>query len=590
MASNITERPVHDALGELRQDRDRFVALAFSSADMLFELDREQRVVFAAGATGALLGAESKDLAGRDFADIATSHDRPMIHEAFAVAATGARINGLVCRLEGQFGKTPPLMLLGHQVPDLDGHYYLGLRLGAKDMGAFASKDSPTLGASGLPTGASFATLAGAKLTELGDDSDCKLTLLNLGEIDALRSRLDVENSKELSVAIGGVLRASAIGGELAGEIDSKNYGIVHRPDADLAGLTQRIEILTRNVDPEKRGIGVVLATVALDALDGDPDQSSKALNYIFSQFADTDPNEFSINTLAQGLSEMAHDAESRITQFQQILRDGDFAIAFQPVVDLVTLKPHHFEALARFPHLPEGVSPYDTITFAEQTGMIREFDLAMCRRVLEWLAMEGSKGHRYSMGGRVGEAGRQAPHYKAAVNISGTSIASKPFVMELHKLLKQYVGLPDSLIFEITESAKIRDLEKVNATVQSLRRAGHKVCLDDFGAGAAAFQYLRDLEVDVVKIDGAYVKGALKTEKGMAFLRAMASLCNDLGITTIAEMVEDQESLNFIRSCKVGYGQGYLFGRPSFDISSFDAPGPSNFGHAKQRVVGGAR
>ncbi|MFT5540251.1 MAG: EAL domain-containing protein (putative c-di-GMP-specific phosphodiesterase class I) [Alphaproteobacteria bacterium] len=192
--------------------------------------------------------------------------------------------------------------------------------------------------------------------------------------------------------------------------------------------------------------------------------------------------------------------------------------------------------------------------------------------------------------GGRNDKADRRSPRYKVAVNLSGTSIASKPFVMKLHKLLAQYAGFAGSLIFEITESAKIRDLEKVNATVQSLRRAGHKVCLDDFGAGAAAFQYLRDLEVDVVKIDGAYVKGALKTEKGMAFLRAMAGLCNDLGITTIAEMVEDQQSRQFLRDCGVGYGQGYLFGRPSFDISSFEAPGPSDFAKAKKGAVGGAR
>ncbi|MFT5540250.1 MAG: EAL domain-containing protein (putative c-di-GMP-specific phosphodiesterase class I) [Alphaproteobacteria bacterium] len=142
------------------------------------------------------------------------------------------------------------------------------------------------------------------------------------------------------------------------------------------------------------------MATVALDALDGEPGQSVKALNYIFSQFAEAGPNEFSIDTLAQGLSEMANDAESRISQFQKILKNGDFAIAFQPVVDLVTQRPHHFEALVRFPHLPDGESPYETITFAEQTGMIREFDLAMCTRVLEWLVTEGSKGQGYDMGG----------------------------------------------------------------------------------------------------------------------------------------------------------------------------------------------
>ena len=269
----------------------------------------------------------------------------------------------------------------------------------------------------------------------------------------------------------------------------------------------------------------------------------------------------------------MVNDAGSRIAHFKDILRNGQFAIAFQPVVDLATHRPHHFEALARFQHLPDGASPYDTITFAEQTGMIRDFDLAMCERVVDWLQM----------------AGRQGQRYKVAVNLSGTSIASKPFVMELHKLLRSHHGLANSLIFEITESAKIRDLEAVNATVQSLRRAGHKVCLDDFGAGAAAFQYLRDLEVDVVKIDGAYVRGALETEKGMAFLRAMTGLCHDLGITTVAEMVEDRQSLQFLRDCGVGYGQGYLFGRPSLDIGAFDAPRPSNFGVPKKRGTGAA-
>src|SRR5690606_37979167 len=156
----------------------------------------------------------------------------------------------------------------------------------------------------------------------------------------------------------------------------------------------------------------------------------------------------------------------------------------------------------------------------------------AMCGRVLDWLE----------------HAGRQGQRYKVAVNLSGTSIASRPFVAALHRPLRSHPNAAESLIFEITESAKTRNLAAVNATIQSLRRAGHKVCLDDFGAGAAAFQYLRELEVDVVKIDGAYVRGALRTEKSMAFLRAMAGLCHDLGITTVAEMVEDRRSLQFLR------------------------------------------
>lgn len=559
-----------DPPGDLRHDRDRFVALAFSSADMLVELDRNRRIVFTAGATGALIGADARDLGGRDFADLVTVQDRAMVAEALTVAAAGTRINGLVCHLEGEFGKTPPLMLLGYQVPDLDGHFFLSLRLGAKDIGAFSKRGDSPLADSGLPRATAFAELAGEKLAELAGGEACKLTMLRLGDMEALCGRLDAEHRHELETAIGGALRASALGGELAGELAPDSYGIVHHAGANIDSLARRIEDLSRNADPQKRGVDISQANVALEA-GGDPREAAKALNYIFARFAETDPDEFSIATLREGIATMMSVTENRISQFRGLLHDGSFAVAFQPVVDLATQRPHHFEALVRFPHLPVGTSPYETIIFAEQTGMIRDFDLVMCDRVMEWLDA----------------AGRQGQRYKVAVNLSGTSIASKPFVMELHRMLKQYRGHSDSIIFEITESAKIKDLEQVNATVQSLRRAGHKICLDDFGAGAAAFQYLRDLEVDVVKIDGAYVKGALETDKGKAFLRAMSSLCSELGITTVAEMVEDRHTLDFLRDCGVGYGQGYLFGRPSLDISSFEAPRPSDFGTGRKRVAG---
>ncbi|MEE8515854.1 MAG: EAL domain-containing protein, partial [Alphaproteobacteria bacterium] len=201
-------------------------------------------------------------------------------------------------------------------------------------------------------------------------------------------------------------------------------------------------------------------------------------------------------------------------------------------------------------------------ITFAEQTGLICDFDLAMCEKVVNWLDKGGRKGR----------------HYMVAVNLSGSSIGSPRFVDALHDLLQKKNSLRHRILFEITESARITDLEAVNRSVQSLRDAGHKICLDDFGAGAAAFQYLRALDIDVVKIDGGYVRNALSTDKGTAFLKAMAGMCKDLGIVTVAEWVEDEQCLSFLRECGVDYGQGYLFGAPSSDITMFEAPHPNLF------------
>ena len=130
-------------------------------------------------------------------------------------------------------------------------------------------------------------------------------------------------------------------------------------------------------------------------------------------------------------------------------------------------------------------------------------------------------------------------------------------------------------LLFEVTESAKIGNLLEVNRVIQELRRAGHSVCLDDFGAGEAAFQYLGALEVDIVKLDGAYIHKALISRRGKAVLKAMASMCGELGITAVAEMIETKEHLDLVRDCGIGFGQGYYLGQPNTNLSAFDAPRP---------------
>ena len=95
------------------------------------------------------------------------------------------------------------------------------------------------------------------------------------------------------------------------------------------------------------------------------------------------------------------------------------------------------------------------------------------------------------------------------AVNISGMSVDNAEYAKQLHALLDADSWLKHFMLFEITESARVADLKKANAFVQGLRGKGFHVCLDDFGAGAASFQYLSVLEVDVVKLDGSAVKNA---------------------------------------------------------------------------------
>jgi EAL domain-containing protein (putative c-di-GMP-specific phosphodiesterase class I) len=237
----------------------------------------------------------------------------------------------------------------------------------------------------------------------------------------------------------------------------------------------------------------------------------------------------------------------------KRVASTGDFDAVLQPVVDACTGRIHHYEALARFPGAGVALSAHEHISLAERTGLITVFDLAMVRKMIAWLE---SRGRRHG-------------DLRVAVNVSGRSLGSPPCLADLEALLGENPWLRGRLMFEITESAHIGNLVAANSFLQRLRRRGFMVCLDDFGAGAADFEYLGCLEVDIVKLDGAWLGGA-RAPRGEAYFRALTGLCRELGIATVAEMVEDEAGLALARNCGATYVQGFLFGMPSAEPGTF--------------------
>jgi EAL domain-containing protein (putative c-di-GMP-specific phosphodiesterase class I) len=186
-------------------------------------------------------------------------------------------------------------------------------------------------------------------------------------------------------------------------------------------------------------------------------------------------------------------------------------------------------------------------IIFGEDIGMAPSFDMAVCERALNYLQYK-SQGRRT----------------KFAVNLSGLSIQNEHFFKNLTAKLASFKGAADRIMFEITESAAIQDLDAVSKYVQILRDQGYKVCLDDFGAGAAAFQYLQKLPVDYVKIDGQYTRRVVASERDRVLLKNLANMCGDLGIAVVAEQIELPEQAEIMRDMGIALGQGFLFARPN--------------------------
>ncbi|MCW9001411.1 MAG: EAL domain-containing protein [Rhodospirillales bacterium] len=546
-----------DRAGGMKAERDRFVALAFCWADLLFELDPDYRVVFVAGATQPVLGMSIGQVIGQKLTDLVAEGDKVLTGQLLNVAKAHGRIENVSLRLSGKRGSTPPLMLAGYNMPDMGGHYFLALRTSGVQAAASpgvhaASREM----ASGLFDGDSFSDIAVQRLKGMrAANDDAKVTLLSLDGLKGLKERIGDEGEERLMHTVGACLRANSVLGDSAARISNERFSLVHKAEMDIADLIGQINTFARQADPEGKGLVVESATVSMEDAEISDEDLAKGLMYTINQFRQTKGTEFTLSNLSTSMSDLVGKAVSEVNGFRAVVADNSFQVAFQPIINVESGVIHHYEALVRFPTMGASDSPYKFITFAEETGLIHDFDIAMARKVVGWLSTKP----------------RNSDKYRVAVNISGNSVGNLAYVNNLHNLLQENPWARGKLMFEITESARMTDLETANNFIQNLRREGFHVCLDDFGAGAASFQYLSALDVDVVKLDGSAIRNSRHAPKGKAFLSALTELCSRLGVETIAEMIDDTGGLEFIRQCGVDYVQGFLFGRPSSNIKDFE-------------------
>jgi EAL domain-containing protein (putative c-di-GMP-specific phosphodiesterase class I) len=124
-----------------------------------------------------------------------------------------------------------------------------------------------------------------------------------------------------------------------------------------------------------------------------------------------------------------------------------------------------------------------------------------------------------------------------------------------------------DRIIVELTETAALNDFEEIARFVSNLREMGCKVAIDDFGAGYTSFRNLQMLHVDMVKIDGSYVKGLAQSRDNQIFVRTLVDLAKNFNLKTVAEWVDSDEEAEMLEGFGIDYFQGFHFGEPDFEL-----------------------
>lgn len=503
--------------------KQALLGAAFASADLIFEIDTAGMITFALGATSGLVAKENGPLVGQSWRSLFSADDQELLAALLRTVGAGERRGPLRVALAPQEPGTPgqAAFLSVFRLPDRPSDP-LSCALA---IGGEAAVAAP----SGLVDDEGFTAVAGRLMrqAELAGGA-VRVELVELEGLTASVAKLPDDEAEAVRRRVAAALRASAMGGEGASELAPDRFAVLrsaHVPAAELnAELTRAVGGLAK------------LRTSELD-LDGAPDQALRALRFALDRYITAGPE-----AAARGFKAVVQETAVETAKLKTSLAARAWSLVYQPVVRLGDETLHHFEALARF---EAGVSPAESIQLAEELGLIVEFDLAVARAVAEALKSA-------------------APGTEIAINISAISLMLPTFQKALADLTRADERLRPRMLVEVTETQKLSDLQAANQAIQSLRRLGHPVCLDDFGAGAASLDYLRTLEVDFVKFDGRYLKTLKAASRDEVVLRHMVNLCRELEIATIAEMIETQETAKLAEALGVVLGQGWCFGKPT--------------------------
>ncbi|TNE62158.1 MAG: EAL domain-containing protein [Alphaproteobacteria bacterium] len=512
---------------------DRFLGYAFCVGDLLLELDDQFRILNADGAVKTTLGITSGQKVPVNFLDLLTERGKALIVST-AKTLTGANRLGPFTISVGRPGvPKEQFAIFLAKLPTSAEKIYLVMsrpyRLGLNEKAAQANKTVDDKRAE------FYERLEGLFEGNADAQNQMLITVLEAGAGQELSAGQRQEIEK--------YLKSYSVGGSAATQLSDDKFAFVHekpgeggRP-TDFAGELQQ-------------ATGLTMQAATIDAAQSQLSEQDNMRALIFSlqNFA-RESDGYGVGDIARNCGTLIGETTERVKAFRQVLEDGNFSLVFQPIVDLKRGTTHHFEALTRFEELPPSIkSQWEMIRFAEDVGLIDDFDYAVVSRAIQKLRELLKKG---------GAPG-------IAVNLSGRSLSNPDFLLELMGVLKGNDDLKRYLSLEITESSTIHDLDMLGGMLNDVRNIGFKVYLDDFGAGAAGFQYLKKLKVDALKIDGAYIRDALTNRQDRAFLRSMVTLCKDLGIDTVGEWVETREHAELLTSLGVDYGQGYYFGKPS--------------------------
>ena len=517
--ATLPPEPVHLRRADTNE---RFVAFAFAGADMMAETEPDGTITYATGAYLTRFGRPPDSFVGSPICSMLAPAEHEAMEAALCLLQQRGRLSPMMIRLSDT-GRTH-LAVGGILLP----------RQGRSPRLCLTFARPPAPAAAILRPGAAkgFSRAVEARMRS---GASAELCLL---EISGRSGGLPLEME-----ALEQALEALVPNAQ-ASELSHGRFGVLGGGAAEIAALAEPGAL---EAALHRHGLDVTVAATPFNlAANGmTPQQAARALRHALTVFA---------RDGAAGLSEAGLDGElagymqraGRKTDIlRRVIRDGRFALSFQPIVSLPGRAVHHYEALIRPKPIPDLLlpGPQEFVMLVEALGLADELDERIALMACDAASRSSAK---------------------VGFNISGQSVQNPAFRTKLIEMLANHPACRAGLaIVEMTETAEMEDVAEALLTADALRGIGVPFCLDDFGAGAADMRLVRALTPNVVKLDGSYVAGIATGERERGFIAGMVEIARAVGAEMVAERVETEEEATILAGLGVQFGQGWLFGRP---------------------------
>ncbi len=379
----------------------------------------------------------------------------------------------------------------------------------------------------------------------------CAFVVAAIDKLAVINETYGFDCADEVIVTTGQRLARSLRNNDIIGRTAGNKFGIILNEcgEREMALVAQRLHAAVHD-EVIETSAGSVSATVSLGAVwlpQGATDSQEAMLRAeeALERAKATGRNGFAVFAKSEQRDSTRRRLITIGDEIMSALRGDRLVFAYQPIVGAQSRKAEHHECLLRLKRADGSIAAAgEFIPAAETLGLVRLVD----RRALE-MAVAQLYAHE---------------DVKLSINVSGTTAGDQSWLQSFINYVRENREVAERMTVELTETAALHGFEENSRFVTRLRDMGCRVAIDDFGAGYTSFRNLHNLHVDMVKIDGDYVKNLSTSPDNQLFVRTLVDLAKNFRLETVAEWVSSEEDANLLLELGVDYFQGYYFGQPT--------------------------